>query len=97
MSTHVVQLEVTLKDILDDQVFGSRRKRTIKVKVEANERGIAIYPQGYGEQSAVKGHGCPILIELADDKLRAILWTDINAADPQIINLEGAKESARKP
>jgi len=57
--------------------------------------GIEIKVKGYGEKTSVDGHGIPILIERWRDELRVVLWTDINVEDPEIIGLEGARESLR--
>lgn len=56
---------------------------------------IWIQPQGYGEKCAIDGQGYPIGIELWQGRLRLIVFDDINKEDPQIIDLEKAKESHR--
>jgi hypothetical protein len=56
---------------------------------------IWIQPQGYGERCAAEGEGYPIGIELWEGRLRLIVFDDINRDEPQIIDLEKAKETAR--
>jgi hypothetical protein len=41
------------------------------------------------------GHGWPIGVEIWQGRLRLIVFDDINREDPQIIDLEKAKESCR--
>ena len=68
----------------------------IKVKILSEGGQIWIQPQGYGEKCAVDGHGFPIGIEIWQNRLRLLVFDDINREDPQIIDLENAKETARK-
>lgn len=84
----------TLKDtlILDD--FGENPGTSQLLHIEGDNNHLAIRPEGYGESSAVEGHGFPILIEKYDGKLRLVVWGDINQQDPtHIICLDGAQES----
>jgi hypothetical protein len=54
--------------------------------------------RGFGEASAQEGFGFPVVIEQHEGRLRLIVWSDINQEDPtHIIDLEGARESARLP
>jgi len=42
------------------------------------------------------GQGSPILVEVADGKLRVVCWSDINEEDPtHIISMEKAREDLR--
>ena len=56
---------------------------------------IWIQPKGYGEKCAVEGKGFPIGLEIWQGRLRLIVFNDINSEEPQIINLDNAKETAR--
>ncbi len=67
----------------------------IKVNVLSEGGHIWIQPQGYGEKCAIDGEGWPIGIEIWQSRLRLIVFDDINREDPQIIDLENAKETAR--
>jgi hypothetical protein len=68
---------------------------SIEIKVNILSKGgqIWIQPQGYGEKCAMDGQGWPIGIEVWQAKLRLIVFDDINSEDPQVIDLEKAKES----
>jgi len=65
----------------------------IKVNILSEGGQIWIQPHGYGEKCAVDGKGFPIGIEIWQGRLRLIVFDDINREDPQIIDLEKAKES----
>jgi hypothetical protein len=69
------------------------------VEIEVNilcECGqIWIRPDGYGEKCTIDGQGYPVGIEIWQGKLRLIVFNDINSEEPQIIDLEKAKESCR--
>jgi hypothetical protein len=67
----------------------------IPIKVFAEAGKIWISPQGYGEKCAEDGKGYPIGLEIWQGKLRIVVFNDINSEDPQIINLENARESNR--
>ena len=67
----------------------------IKVNILSEGGQIWIQPQGYGEKCAVDGQGWPVGIEIWQGKLRMIVFDNINREDPQIIDLENAKEIAR--
>lgn len=68
----------------------------IKIKVLSESGKLWIQPKGYGEKCAMDGEGFPIGIEIWQGRLRLIVFSDINSEDPQIIDLEAAKETARK-
>jgi len=55
-----------------------------------------IKPDGYGEKCTEDGEGSPIGLEIWQGRLRLIAFTDINSEDPQIIDLENAREELRK-
>ena len=67
----------------------------IKVNILSEGGQIWIQPQGYGEKCSADGEGYPIGIEIWQGRLRLIVFDDINREDPQIIDLEKAKESHR--
>jgi len=67
----------------------------IKVKILSEGGQIWIQPDGYGEKCSADGEGFPIGIEIWQSRLRLIVFDDINREDPQIIDLEKARETAR--
>jgi len=67
----------------------------MKVNILSEGGQIWIQPQGYGEKCAVDGQGWPVGIEIWQGRLRLIIFDDINREEPQIIDLEKAKESCR--
>lgn len=67
-----------------------------RAQVITGNKFIEIRPHGYGEKTAIAGHGSPVLIEFHDGELRVVVFGDINQEDPtHIISLEGAKEVCR--
>jgi hypothetical protein len=67
----------------------------IKIKILSEGGQVWIKPQGYGEKCSTDGEGYPIGIEIWQGRLRLVVFEDINSEDPQIIDLEKAKETAR--
>ena len=67
----------------------------IKVNILSEGGQIWIQPQGYGEKCAADGEGFPIGIEIWQNRFRLLVFDDINREDPQIIDLEKAKETTR--
>jgi hypothetical protein len=67
----------------------------IKTKVLSEGGQIWIQPQGYGEKCAIDNEGWPIGIEIWQGRLRLIVFDDINREEPQIIDLEKARETVR--
>ena len=67
----------------------------IKINVLSEGGQIWIQPKGYGEKCAMDDEGWPIGIEIWQGRLRLIVFDDINSEDPQIIDLENAREAAR--
>ena len=67
----------------------------IKVNILSEGGQIWIQPQGYGEKCAADGEGFPIGIEIWQNRLRLLVFDDINREDPQIIDIEKARETAR--
>jgi hypothetical protein len=69
----------------------------LKVKVRANNNGLSIMPEGYGDNSSEDGHGVPVILDWFNNKLQVVVWKDINKEDPVwAIDLSDAKESNRK-
>ena len=67
----------------------------VKVSILSEGGQIWIQPHGYGEKCAADNEGWPVGIEIWQGKLRLIVFDDINREEPQIINLEKAKETTR--
>ena len=67
----------------------------IEVTILSESGQIWIQPQGYGEKCAIDNEGWPIGIEIWQGKLRLIVFDDINREEPQIIDLEKAREASR--
>lgn len=88
----------TLDEVLDLKVYGKgETPRSVEVEIAEEPTCIEIKPQGYGDYASAKGKGVPIILEVTDSKLRLVVWADINADEPtHIIDLEGAREEARK-
>ena len=66
-----------------------------KVTIEKGNIGLLIKVRGYGDHDSQDGHGCPIILERLNGRLRLVVYNDINDEEPQIIDLEGARESER--
>jgi|TARA_R110002060_G_scaffold9059_1_gene13475 hypothetical protein len=59
--------------------------------------GLAVHINGYGDCYSKDGQGTPIFIEKYDNKLRAIVYSDINIQEPtHVICLEKAKNDNRQ-
>ena len=71
------------------------RPAEIKVNILSEGGQIWIQPEGYGEKCALDGQGWPVGIEIWQGRLRLIAFEDINEEEPQIIDLENARETAR--
>tara|TARA_Y100000310_G_scaffold111606_1_gene109989 strand:- start:4191 stop:4475 length:285 start_codon:yes stop_codon:yes gene_type:complete len=69
---------------------------SLDVAIIAGPDGICLNVKGYGEQSSELDTARPIIIEFYEGKLQILAWTDINEGDPQIIDMEGARESKRQ-
>ena len=67
----------------------------IKINILSDGGQIWMQPEGFGEKCAVDGQGQPIGIEIWQGRLRLIISDDINREEPQIIDLEQARETAR--
>jgi hypothetical protein len=61
----------------------------------AQDGQLWIRPHGYGEKCAPEGQGSPVGMEIWEDRLRIVIFDNINSEEPKIIDLEKAKESCR--
>jgi hypothetical protein len=68
----------------------------IRVNIVSEGGQLWLQPEGYGEKCAAEGEGFPIGIEIWQGRLRLIIFDDITREDPQIIDLEKAKEDCRR-
>ena len=89
----------TVRTVLEDQTTVGRRKaRKVDVNIKMTGAFIEIHPDGYGECEAADNAGSPVVLEYYEGKLRVLVFADINDPDPtHAIDLEGAREAARKP
>lgn len=67
----------------------------INVKILSEGGQLWLQPQGYGEKCVEDGEGFPIGLEIWQGRLRLVVFNDINSEEPQIIDLEQAKECCR--
>jgi hypothetical protein len=84
------EIEATLHDA------DSATARTQPVVVEIGKTAICLRLADYGDYGSADGHGVPILLERWQGRLRLIVWADINEQEPQIIDMEGAREDRRR-
>lgn len=82
-------LDLKLADA-DSESLGS-----LPIHIVASDFAISVYPMGYGDFGSADGHGCPLFIELYQGRLRVIAFPNINEQDPQIIDLDAAREDTR--
>ena len=82
-----------LKEI---HVLQGGKHHDIKVEIEEGNDCLEIKPKGYGDYDSADGFGVPIVLENYEGHLRLIFWPDINKEHPTIIDMEGAREEARK-
>ncbi len=78
--------------ILKDQ----ESDQTVSGVIEIDNFSIYIHFDGYSTQGEVDGNGYPVMIELYEKELRTVVWKDINADNPVILSLEGARIEKRK-
>tara|TARA_Y100000310_G_C20407551_1_gene680372 strand:+ start:434 stop:742 length:309 start_codon:yes stop_codon:yes gene_type:complete len=99
MNDFLVNFNTELKDKGDswiDAYDHDGRPKRLSIQVEVDSVGAMwIRPEGYSENSASDDTGFPIGLELYNGRLRILAWTDINEADPQIIDMEGARVEKR--
>lgn len=83
---------------LEDAFSAKERKsKGVEIEIEEGSNCLWIKPKGYGDHCSAEGHGIPICLEVYEGRLRVIVWPDINKEEPTIIDMEGARETARKP
>ena len=70
-------------------------QKSIKLKLLAENQQLWIRPEGYGEKCTEDGQGSPVGLEIWQGRLRLVVFDDINSEDPQIIDLEDAREFRR--
>ncbi len=64
--------------------------RTLNVRARANGNFLELSPEGYSECEVMPGDGSPLLLDLFEGRLRAIVFADITTQEPtDIIDLEG--------
>src|SRR5258708_7907606 len=80
--------------VVEDRSATRWRKLPVVVR-QLDDGALAIQPKGYGDASSVDGHGCPIVLDFWEGKLRVVVFPSINSAEPSIIALEGAAENLR--
>ncbi|MBT41070.1 MAG: hypothetical protein CMF12_00965 [Idiomarina sp.] len=81
------QLTVTLYDGSDDY------KGSVQATVVANPGGITIDFDGYADAL----NGSPLLVELYNDELSVVVWSDSDDEDPtHTISLEGVNSGAQR-
>jgi len=69
--------------------------KAVKVTLLSEAGKLWIQPQGYGDKTSADGEGFPVSLEIWQGRLRLIIFSDINTEEPQIIDLENARETAR--
>ena len=70
-------------------------RKKLAVNVMAEHGKLWIQPDGYSDKTSAEGQGWPIGLEIWERRLRLIVFGNINVEDPQIIDLENAREDAR--
>ena len=81
--------------ILLQEQSSDKPERMITVKLLSEAGKLWIAPEDYGDKTSQEGCGYPIGLEIWEGRLRLIVFDDINREDPQIIDLEKARESCR--
>ena len=69
--------------------------KAVRVNILSEAGKLWIQPVGYSDKTSADGHGFPISLEIWQGRLRLIVFNDINAEDPRIIDMENAIEIAR--
>ena len=95
MDQEAVIKRESVKVMLQEQSPDSP-SRSIQLSLNAEDGQLWIRPEGYGEKCAADGEGSPIGIEIWEGRLRLVVFDNINSENPQIIDLENARESVRK-
>lgn len=89
-STDSQQIELTLKELSSEHP-----KATIPVHLLCEHGKLWIRPTGYGDSCSEDGQGFPIALELWQGQLRLVVFDDINNEEPQILDLENARQTNR--
>ena len=84
------EIKATLHDA-DSATTGTQ-----PVVVEITETAICLRLTVYGDHGSADCHGVPVMLERWQGRLRLIVWPDINQQEPQIIDLEEAREDRRR-
>jgi hypothetical protein len=70
------------------------KNRDINIIIDGGR--LAIQIDGYGDKYSVNGEGSPIVVDFYNNKLKVLVWADINKEDTtHSIDLDGAKEDKR--
>lgn len=69
--------------------------KKLLVNIMAEHGKLWIQPAGYGDKTSADWCGWPIGLEIWEDRLRLIVFDNINVEEPKIIDLENAKETTR--
>ena len=69
--------------------------KKLPVNIMAESGKLWVQPVGYSDKTSADGHGWPIGLEIWEGRLRLIVFGNINIEEPQIIDLEKAREIAR--
>lgn len=84
---------------MSEQIFEihdqAHPERKLKVTVVCKGGHLELRPEGYGENESADGYGSPVFLDLWESRLRVCVSKDINDPHPNIIDLEGARETAR--
>ena len=86
--------EKTFTAALKEQYTDAPPKST-EVKLLSEGGKLWIRPEGYGDKDSLDGHGYPVSLEIWHGRLRLIVFDNIDVEEPQIIDLENARETAR--
>jgi len=84
------QLEMTLQEQAPECP-----DKSIELSLLSENNHLWIRPAGYGEKCTTDGEGSPVGMEIWQGRLRLVVFDNINSEDPQIIDLENARETAR--
>lgn len=67
-------------------------KEQLQGKLRVSQGMLLVAFDGYGECSAMTGHGEPLMVELYNGSLVVRVWNDINSEKPVRVSLDGARE-----
>lgn len=67
--------------------------KNVEVTLLSEGGQLWVQPDGYGDKGSAEGHGYPVGMEVWEGRLRLIVYDNINVEDPQIIDLENARET----